>query len=192
MANLYTPPNGARTISSFSTGDFIDVVNRPSGAVSIQVAAIDADTLYVLPFYSDYVLNYDSIRISHNGTADVTWGLYSYQPSNRSGSLLSATGGYTINGSTSTDRSITPGTIYPGRTYAMVLNSSANWNMNVFFSGGAGCSRIIGVDWVGTSARVWTHLRDFLAYNATLPATLPATLAKNNTLFTPAPLLRSV
>jgi hypothetical protein len=193
MANLYTPPIGARVISSFAPGDLIDVVNRPSGAVSIQTFTLDPDTLYVMPFYSDYVLNYDALNISYNANANVTWGLYSYEPSSRSGSLVSATGGVTLNGTTSSVLNLTPAsTIYSGRTYAVAVNSSTNWTMDVFFSGGAGCSRILGLDWVGVSPRVWTHLRGSLAYNATLPATLPSGLVKNNSLSPPTPLIRSV
>lgn len=193
MANLYTPPNGARVLSSFAPGDLVDVVNWPAAPSSVFTFAVPADTLLVMPFYSDYVLNYDLIRISHNGTADVTWGLYSYEPSNRSGSLLNETGGYSISGNTSTDRSFSnPGTIYPGRAYAMVLNSSASWTMNVYFAGGNGCSRILGVNWVGPNTQVWTHLRTALTYNATLPPTLPAPLARDNALAPPNPFLRSV
>jgi hypothetical protein len=193
MANLYTPPNGARVLSYPAPGDFVDVVNWPAAPSSVFTFAVPADTLLVMPFYSDYVLNYDSIRISHDGTSDLTWGLYSYQPSNRSGSLLNATGGYSIAGNTSTDRSFsTPGTIYPGRTYAVALNSSASWTMNVYFAGGNGCSRILGVNWVGPNTQVWTHLRTSLSYNATLPTTLPGTLAKNNALAPPNPLFSSI
>jgi hypothetical protein len=193
MANLYTPPNGARVISSFAPGDYVDVVNWPAAPSSVFTFSPDADTLLVMPFYSDYVLNYDSIRVSHNGTTDVTWGLYSYEPSNRSGSLLNATGGYSLNGNTSTDRSFaSPGTIYPGRTYAVALNSSASWTMNVYFAGGNGCSRILGVDWTGVNTTVWTHLRASLAYNATLPPTLPAALVKNNALAPPNPFFNSI
>jgi hypothetical protein len=193
MANLYTPPNGARVISSFASGDFVDVVNWPAAPSSVTTFAVPADTLLVMPFYSDYVLNYNSIRISYNGTANVTWGLYSYQPSNRSGSLLNATGGFSLNGNTSTDINFSvPGTIYPGRTYAVALNSSTSWTMNVYFAGGNGCSRILGVNWVGVNTQVWTHLRQSLAYNATLPPTLPATLARNNALAPPNPFFSSV
>jgi hypothetical protein len=193
MANLYTPPNGARVISSFAPGDFVDVVNWPAAPSSVTTFSLDSDTLYVMPFYSDYVLNYDSIRISYNATANVSWGLYSYQPSNRSGSLLNATGGFSLNGNTSTDLNFaTPGTIYPGRTYAVAVNSSASWTMNVYFAGGNGCSRILGVNWVGVNTQVWTHLRASLAYNATLPTTLPGTLARNNALAPPNPFFSSI
>jgi hypothetical protein len=192
MANLYTPPIGARVISAFAPGDFIDIVNWPSPAITIQPTVIPANTLLVVPFFSGYVLNYDLIRFSYNGSADVTWGLYSYQPSDRSGALLNATGGFTINGTTNADIPFPPGTIYPGRTYAVAVNSSANWSMDVYSGNGAGSTRILGFDWVGNSHRLWTHLRTPLAYNATLPSTLPAPLTKDNTAWPPNPFFRSV
>jgi hypothetical protein len=192
MANLYTPPNGARVLSSFAPGDLIDVVNWPSVPVSVTTSLIEANTLLVMPFYSDYLLNYDAIRIAYIGTADVTWGIYSYEPSNRSGALLNATGAYSLPGATVADVSFTPGTIYPGRTYAVAVNSSVDWTMYVFSGSGASSSRILGFDWVGNSPRIWAHLRTSLAYNATLPSTLPATLFKSNLIWPPNPLFRSV
>jgi hypothetical protein len=189
MANLYRPPNGSRVISSFAPGDLIDVVNWPSGPVSTLSVVIPADTLLVMPFLSDYVLNYEFMRISHNGNTFFTWGLYSYEPSNRSGSLLSTTTSTQIFGASITDVPLSPGTIYPGRTYALAVNSSAAWNMDVFSGNGAGSSRIIGLDWVGSnSQRIWTHLRTSLAYTAALPAALPATLVKSGATWPPNPL----
>jgi hypothetical protein len=193
MANLYTPPNGSRVISSFAPGDRIDVVNWPSVPVSIVPAIIPADTLLVMPFFSDYVLNYDSVRFSHDGTTVLTWGLYSYNPSNRSGSLLNTTNSVQVFGTDISDMTFTPGTIYPGRTYAVAVNSSTAWTMSVFSGNGASSSRILGFDWlVPNTQRIWSHLRTPLTYNADLPATLPATLVKSNQIWPPNPLFGAV
>jgi hypothetical protein len=192
MANLYRPPNGSRVLSYPAPGDRIDVVNWPSVPVDIATSLIEGNTLLVMPFFSDYVLNYDSLRIRHNGTANVTWGIYSYEPSNRSGSLLNSTGSFPLNGNNTSDINLPQGTIYPGRTYAVAVNSSADWNMEVYSGNGASSSRILGFDWIGGNQRIWSHLRTSLTYTATLPATLPATLVKSNVIWPPNPLFNSV
>jgi hypothetical protein len=194
MASLYTPPNGARVLSSFAPGDRIDIVNWPSVPVNVIVSLIPANTMLVMPFFSDYVLRYDSIRVSYSGTAQATWGLYSYEPSNRSGSLLNATGASSLSGTDVTsDINFPQGILYPGRVYALAVNSSADWNMNVFFGNGASSSRILGFDWVGNNPILNTHLRAPLTYNATLPASLPSSsLDKSNLIWPPNPLFRAV
>jgi hypothetical protein len=192
MANLYTPPNGARVLSSFAPGDRIDVVSWPSVPVNVISSLIPADTLLVMPFFSDYVLNYDSIRISYTSSTQVTWGIYSYEPSNRSGTLLNATGAYTLPAANSTDINFPPGRFYPGKVYAVAVNSLADWNMNVFFGNGASSSRILGFDWVGSAPILQTHLRVPLPYNAVLPTTLPAPLTKSNLIWPPNPLFRAI
>jgi hypothetical protein len=107
--------------------------------------------------------------------------------------LLNTTNSVQILGTGITDLTFTPGTIYPGRTYAVAVNSSTPWNMDVFSGNGASSSRILGFDWVvPNTQRIWSHLRTSLTYNAALPPTLPATLVKSNQIWPPNPLFISV
>jgi hypothetical protein len=193
MADLYRVPNVARLFDYPASGDMIDVVNWPSMPSSTTFSGMPANTLIVVPFMAGYLLDYDTINYISNGTANITWGVYSYEPYTRSGELLAETGEIVVSGGTTTQNtSITQSTIYPGRAYALALNSSAFWNMLVLSGNGAGASRILGGDYSGGNYQNYTHLRTNLTYNATLPPTLPAGLAKSNAIWPPNPLFQSL
>lgn len=192
MADLYRAPFSSRFLEYPAPGDLIDVVNWPSVPSSTSFSGLPANTLLVMPFMAGYILDYDAINYISNGTANITWGLYSYDPYTRAGDLLAATGEVSVSGGTTTQiTSIPAGRLYPGRTYAVALNSSAFWNMIVLTGNGAGCSRILGGDYSGGNFQNFTHLRTTLTYNATLPATLPS-LTKSNAIWPPNPLFRSI
>jgi hypothetical protein len=191
MADLYENSKADRFIEYPAPGDLIDVVNWPSCPSSTTFSGLPGNTLLVMPFMTGYILDYDAINYISNGTADITWGIYSYNTLQRTGTLLSATGQVSVTGGTTTQvTAIPPGRLHPGRTYAIALNSSAFWNMICLSGNGAGCSRILGGDYSGGNFQNFTHLRTTLTYSATLPPTLPA-LTKSNAIWPPNPLLRA-
>jgi hypothetical protein len=193
MANLYRVPNVARLFDYPASGDMIDVVNWPSMPSATTFSGMPANTLIVVPFMAGYLLDYDTLNYITSGTANITWGVYSYEPYTRAGSLLAETGEIAISGGTTTQTtSITQGSIYPGRAYALALNSSASWNMLVLSGNGTGASRILGGEYTGGGYLNFTHLRTNLTYNAALPSTLPPGLTKSNLIWPPNPFFISL
>lgn len=192
MANIFLTPNRSRFLQFPSAGDYIDVVSWPAAPSSTAFSSIPADTLLVMPFMAGYLLDFDALNYITTGTANINWGLYTYNPFNRAGSLLATTGQVAISGSTITRVTTLPiARIFPGRTYALALNSSASWTMLVLSGNGAGCSKILGGEYVGGNFQNYTHLRTSLTYSATMPATLPS-LTKSNAIWPPNPLLSSI
>lgn len=193
MANMFRTPDASRFVDGFVSGDTIDVVNWPSPPSSTAFSTIPADTVLVMPFMVGYILRYNALNFISTGNANITWGLYSYSPSDRFGDLLNSTGEVTISGTSITQvvSFNTISTLYPGRTYAIAVNSSASWTMLVLAGNGAGCSRILGGEYSGGNYQNYTHLRDFLTYNAQLPASLSdLSIVKSNAIWPPNPLFR--
>lgn len=190
MADMFFTPSASSFVSGFTSGDTVDVVNWPASPFSSTFSGIPENTLLVMPFMTGYTMTYDALVFTHSGATNVTWGLYSYEPLNRTGTLLNATGQILLASGVQVVMFDEPGILYPGRTYAIAVNSASFWNMLVFFGSGAGCSRVIGLGFGGGTYQYLTHLRASLAYDPVLPTNLPAT-TKSPDIWPPNPLFRA-